>query len=292
MIIVTGASGLLGRAIVEHLAQRVPAAQIGVSVRDPAKAADLAALGVRVRQGDFTDAKSLLHAFEGADQVLLVSSNARAHDGDTLAQHRLAIETARTAGATHLAYTSQMASGAASAFAPARDHHATETMLAQSGIAWTALRHGFYASSSFMLLGDFANAPVEAPADGKVAWTAHDDLAAADAAILADIAAGNGARHVGPTPPLTASVALDLADLASIAADLLQRPVPRTIISDDEQRSRLIGRGFPPHAAEIALGDYVAGRAGEFATTDPLLQRLLGRPPTSMRDIMARHLAA
>ena len=104
MIIVTGATGQLGRAIVEQLVERVPAGEVGASVRDPAKAADLTALGVRVRRGDFADPASLAQAFAGATQVLVVSSNAAAYGGDTLAQHRAAIDAARAAGARRLVY--------------------------------------------------------------------------------------------------------------------------------------------------------------------------------------------
>ncbi len=154
MIIVTGATGQLGRAIVESLVERVPASQVGASVRDPAKASALAALGVRVRRGDFDDPASLAHAFEGATQVLIVSSNASAYGGDPLAQHRSAIEAARAAGARRIVYTSHMAASSASLFPPMLDHVATEEMLRESGLAWTALRNGFYASSGMMFIGD------------------------------------------------------------------------------------------------------------------------------------------
>lgn len=97
-IVVTGATGGLGRAIALNLISRIPADQVGVSVRDVDKAADLTALGVQVRRGDFSDPRSLQHAFEGVTQLLMVSSNARAYGGDPLAQHRTAIEAAREAG--------------------------------------------------------------------------------------------------------------------------------------------------------------------------------------------------
>ena len=106
MIVITGATGQLGRLVVEKLVGYVPASQIGVSVRDPKKATDLEALGVRVRQGDFNNADSLLSAFEGATQVLIVSSNARASGGDPLAQHRTAIDAAKAAGVRRIVYTS------------------------------------------------------------------------------------------------------------------------------------------------------------------------------------------
>ena len=143
-----------------RLVTRVPPSRIGVSVRDPAKAVDLAAMGVRVRQGDFNDPVGLQKAFEGASQVFVVSSDARASGGDPLAQHHAAFAAAKAAGARRLLYTSHMAASPTSAFAPARDHAATEDLLRTSGLAWTALRHGFYAESGVMLMGDAFNTGV------------------------------------------------------------------------------------------------------------------------------------
>ena len=287
MIIVTGATGLLGRAIVEHLLARVPADQIGVSVRDPDRAGELAARGVRVRRGDFTDPASLRHAFAGARQVLLISSNARASGGDTLAQHRAAIAAAVAVQVERIVYTSQMAASATSSFPPALDHAATEAMLAASGVPWTALRHGFYGASGLMLMAEgLATGVLAAPADGAVAWTAHADLAEADAIVLTD-----GVRRDGPMPPLTASEALDLAGLAGLATQL-GRPVARTLVADDEMRAKLAARGAPPRAIDMMLGLYLASRAGEFAAVDPTLERLLGRRPLGMRTLLASHLAS
>ena len=293
MIIVTGANGQLGRAIVEELVHLVPAGQVVVSVRDPEKAAALRPLGVEVRRGDFAEPESLARAFAGAQAVLLVSSNAAAYGGDPLAQHRAAIDAARAAGAERIVYTSHMATSATSLFPPMRDHAKTEAMLAESGLAWTSLRHGFYAASGLMLMGNaLKTGVIEAPADGKVAWTAHADLAAADAAILADIFMGNGGRYDGPTPPLTGSAALDLADLAALAADLLGRPVRREVITDAELQARLASRGLPQGAQALTLGLYAASRNGEFSALDPMLAGLLGRAPIAMRDILAEAMAA
>ena len=283
MIIVTGATGQLGRAIVEKLVERVPPNQVGASVRDPEKAADLAALGVGVRRGDFADPESLRHAFEGAAQVLIVSSNARASGGDPLAQHRAAIDAARAAGARRIVYTSHMAASAASAFPPMRDHAATEDVLRQCGLAWTALRNGFYASSGIAMMGDaMETGKLETAADGKFSWAAHADLAEAAAIVLA-----HEGRYEGPTPPLTGSQALDFADLAAIASGLRNKPVRRTILTDEDMRAKIAARGAPARAADIVMGLYIAARNGEFAAVDPALERLLGRPPIGMRDLMA-----
>ena len=283
MIIVTGATGQLGRAIVEKLVTLMPASQVGASVRDAGKAADLEALGVRVRQGDFGVPQSLGHAFEGATQVLMVSSNARATGGDSLAQHLAAIVAARAAGARRIVYTSHMGVSDISAFAPMHDHFATEEMLRESGLAWTALRNGFYAASGLALMGDaLETGVIEAPSDGKVSWTAHADLAEAAAIILA-----NEGSFDGPTPPLTGSQALDLSDFAAIASKLSGRAVHRQTIPDEELRAKMAARGAPDRAANIVLGLYRASRSGEFEAVDPTLEQLLGRKPMTIHELMA-----
>ena len=285
MIIVTGATGQLGHAIVQELLKLVPASRVGVSVRDPGKASDLEALGVRVRQGDFADPASLQHTFEGADQVLMVSSNARAYGGDPLAQHQSAIGAARSAGVKRIVYTSQIAASPTSAFSPAIDHAATEELLRRSGLAWTSLRNGFYASSGLMSMGNALDTGLlEAPADGKVAWAAHADLAEAAAILLA-----SPGRYEGPTPPLTGSQALDLADLAAIATEL-GRPVRRTVFADEELGAKLEARGMPAGAARFMLGNAIASRGGEFGPVDGTLEQLIGHPPTTMRDLIAAKL--
>jgi NAD(P)H dehydrogenase (quinone) len=274
MIVVTGATGLLGGAVVERLLGKVPAAEIGVSVRDPAKATALADRGVRVRRGDYDDAASLADAFEGAEQLLLVSAAATGEPA--LRQHTTAIDAARAAGVRRIVYTSHMGANPASAFAPMPDHAATEAMLADSGLAFTALRNGFYTSSGRMLLGQaFETGELAAPADGPVSWTAHDDLAEAAAIVLTD-----EGRFEGPTPPLTGSAALDLAGLA---AEALGRPIRRTVLTDAQYREAL-----PEPVAEMLLGLFAASRAGEFAAVDPTLGELLGRPPLTVRDVLAK----
>lgn len=287
MIVTTGATGQLGRRIVEALVARKGASHVVASARDPGKARDLAERGVHVRRGDYEDPESLLEAFAGASQVLLVSSNARATGGDTLAQHRCAIEAARQAGVGRVLYTSHMAASPDSRFPPARDHAATEIMLAESGLRWTALRHGFYSTSGLMMLGEgLKSGTVETPADGSVAWTAHDDLAEADAAILVQ-----EGRFDGPTPPLTGPEALDFASLAGIASDFLARPVERRVALDEDMPERLAARGLPPRAAEMIMGYFRAARAGEFAAVNPVLEELIGRKPKSMREVMREELA-
>ena len=283
MIVVTGAAGHLGRVIVTNLIARVPSGRVGASARDPAKVADLEALGVRVRCGDFDDIETIKHSFEGATQVLIVSSNARAFGGDPLAQHRNAINAARAVGVKRIVYTSHMAAGPTSLFPPILDHAATEVMLADSGLAWTALRNGFYAASGIALMGDaLKTGVIETPADGKISWTAHGDLAEAAAIILAD-----EGRYDGSTPPLTGSQSLNYDDVAEMVSKLINKPMRHEVLTDEALRAKIVARGAPEAAVNILLGLYRASRKGEFATVDPTLTQLLGRNPITMRELIA-----
>jgi uncharacterized protein YbjT (DUF2867 family) len=288
MIVVTGATGQLGQRIVEQLLRRVSPEQVGATARDPKRAEGLAARGARVRPGDFDAPADLERGFEGASQLLLVSSNARAYGGDTLAQHRSAIAAAKAAGVRRIVYTSHMAASADSAFPPMHDHAATEELLRSSGLAWTALRNGFYASSAVTQLGDAPRTGVlEAPADGKIAWTTHDDLAEAAALVLL-----REGRFEGPTPPLTGRQALDLSELAAMASKLAGRPIERRVLADEELQRRMAARGLPERAVTIALGLFRASRGGEFSACGSTLEELLGRAPVSMEEVLAAALGA
>ncbi|MBA3871021.1 MAG: SDR family oxidoreductase [Anaerolineae bacterium] len=279
MIIVTGANGQLGRAIVENLLELVPAEQIGVSVREPEKAQDLEQRGVRVRQGDFADAASLAHAFEDASQVLMVSASTFGEQA--VRQHRTAIDAAKVVGVKRILYTSHMGSNPASLFPPMRNHAATEKALQESGLAFTSLRNGYYASSAIWMLGNaLETGELSAPEDGPVSWTAHADLAKAAAIALTQ------GEFEGISPDLTTSEALDLAAVAEIASELTGKTIRRIVVSDDVFRSGLIAHGTPEPVADMVLGIYTASRKGEFTHVDPTLARLIGQPPMTMRDVL------
>ena len=104
----------------------------------------------------------------------------------------------------------------------------------------------------------------------------------------AAIILANAGRYDGPTPPLTGSRALDMADMAALASELLGRPIRREVLSEEGLRAKMAARGVPDGAMTIALGLYRASRAGEFATVDPALERLLARPPIRLRELLAR----
>ncbi|MFF3646495.1 SDR family oxidoreductase [Streptomyces sp. NPDC002564] len=282
MIIVTGATGKLGRRTVEHLLERVPADRVGVSVRDPRKARDLADRGVRVRRGSFDDPASLAHSFEGAGQVLLVSLDRTGQE--CVSGHRTAIDAAARAGAGRILYTSQMGAAHGSRFQACRDHARTEDLLRASGLPWTALRNGFYASSALQFLESARHSgDIALPADGPVAWTGHDDLAEATAAILAE-----EGRFEGPTPPLTASAAHDFGAIAEIASQTTGRPFTRTAVPDGAFREQVLAHGAPAPVADLMLSIFAAARHGEFTAVAPALAQLIGREPATFRTQLER----
>ncbi|MFC0052289.1 SDR family oxidoreductase [Streptomyces actinomycinicus] len=273
---------LIGRRTVERLLERVPADRVGVSVRDPRKARDLAGRGVRVRQGSFDDPASLVHSFEGAEQLLLLFFDRTGPE--CVSGHRAAIDAAVKAGVGRILYTSQMGAAHDSHFQACRDHARTEDLLRATGLPWTALRNGFYASSALQLLQSTRHTgDIALPADGPVAWTGHDDLAEATAAILTE-----EARFDGPTPPLTGPAALDFDTIAQIAAQTTGRPFTRTVVPDDTFREQVLAHGAPAPIADLMLSIFVAARNGEFTAVDPTLAELIGHEPTTFRTQLER----
>lgn len=280
MIIVTGATGALNGATVDHLLERVPAAEVVVAVRNPARAQRFADRGVEVRRADYADPNSLPPAFDGGDQLLLVSSSDP--KADAVGLHRAAIDAAVTAGVGRILYTSHQGAAADSPFGPGRDHAATEQLLSESGGAWTSLRNGFYAHSLNWLLGPWQQTGlITVPADGPVSWTAREDAAEAAAIVLAS----DGA-YDGPTT-LTANAALTFDDIAGLASELTNRQIGFEVIGEDAWIAAQVAAGHQEFMARFTLGMYQAAHEGFFADVDPLLGQLLGREPQTVRDLLA-----
>ena len=280
MIVITGATGQLGRQIVEGLAKQRPTAQIGVSVRDPEKAEDFEQRGIRVSRGDFADPSTLAKAFEGAEQVLIISVNSLGEEA--LRQHGNAIHAARVAGAKRILYTSHQGANPSSAVSFARDHAATEALLQTSGVPFVSLRNGFYAESALYQLGGIQDTGrLALPDDGPVSWTARADLAEAAVAALTRTSLFDGI-----TPPLTASETLDFAAIAGLASDLLKREVTRIVVNEEDYRAAQLSHGLPEWMVDMLGSLFRATRNREFDVVDPSLERILGRKPTAMSETL------
>ena len=285
MVVVTGATGHYGRRVVEGLLTRMPASKIGISVRDPEKAADFAAKGVLVNKASFAEPASLAKAFDGAEQVLLISANVLGDEAFRL--HGNAIQAAKDAGVKRILYTSHQAANPTSKVIFARDHAMTEELLKASGVPFVSLRNGFYAESSLYQLGGMQETgKLALPEDGPVSWTVRDDLAEAAVVALTDPSVFDGI-----TAPLTASRTYTFADVARIASDALDREILRETVSEDSYRQGALQRGLPEPMVGMLISMFEAIRDGEFDVVDPTLERVLTRRPTKLEQVLAGFLS-
>ncbi|MFD7828262.1 SDR family oxidoreductase [Kitasatospora sp. NPDC059803] len=282
MYVVTGATGQLGRLVVEGLLAAVPASEVAVAVRSAEKAADLAARGVAVRVVDYDDPASLAGAFAAGDRVLLISGS---EVGRRIPQHRAVVDAARAAGVALFAYTS--APGAAT-FRLADEHKATEELIRASGLPSVLLRNGWYTENYLGgAAGTVARGVVLGSAgDGRVATAPRKDYADAAVAVLL------GEGHEGRVYELSGDAAWSLAELAAELALVSGQPVAHQDVAPAEHLAALVGAGLPEGFAEV-LVDVDAGIArGELAGTPGDLARLIGRPTVPLAESVRTALQA
>lgn len=289
-LVVTGASGHLGRAVVERLLDRDPRPAAVVAVtRRPDALADLAARGAEVRHGDFDDPASLEAAFAGGERLLLVSTDALDR---RVQQHATAINAAVRAGVRHVAYTSMLEPDADNPAVIAPSHRATEAALRAGGTAWTILRNSLYAefqvpeAEQALATGELHHNR----GDGRVAYVSREDCAAAAAAVLA------GAGEPGEILEITGPQALDADDLAALYGDLGGRPVTSVAVADDDLEKALAdafgGDGHARYGARLVVSMGQAVRAHRFEATSDAVERLTGRPPRSLADVLDAGLSS
>lgn len=281
-LVITGATGHLGRLTVQSLLRRgVPAEQIVATGRRVESLDDLAAQGVTVRRADFTDPQSLREAFSGAEKVLLVSSSAV---GQRLPQHANAIQAAQEAGVRLLAYTS-IAKADSTSLLLAAEHKATERLLAESGVPHVLLRNGWYTENYTGQLPVYLEHGIAGAAgDGRVSAATRADYAEAAAAVLT----GNG--HAGATYEL-GGPAFTMTELAQAVSGATGRKVTYDDLPVAQYTQVLVGAGLPePVAAVLADADRGVA-AGELLVDPADLEGLLGRPATPLADAVAAAVA-
>ncbi|MDX6657454.1 MAG: hypothetical protein QOH62_2247 [Solirubrobacteraceae bacterium] len=279
-VIVTGASGHLGRLVAEDLAERMPPADVVLVTRHPDAMRDLASAGVTVRYGDFDQPDSLSEAFAGGERMLLISTTAI---GRRIAQHQAAIEAARAAGLRHLVYTSFPNPGPTHPVgAIATEHGETEEILKESGLDWTVLRNGTYAELQVMPGAlAVANGKLYTNAgDGLLVPVSRDDCAAAAAAVLTT----DG--HTGVTYDITGPEPLSQIQLAELLSEVSGRHVELSAIGDRMLCWGLTRNGAPKPVARAIVAFGRAIREGYYDVVDPAVSRLTGRAPRTLRDVL------
>ena len=282
-ILITGATGGLGRAVVENLLRTVSADQVSVLVRDPAKAADLQAQGVTIKQGDYTDYASLTQAFAGIDKLFLVSGN------DVLnrvPQHTNVIKAAVQAGVKHLVYTSfqrKTEDGSSAVAFVAEAHLATEQLLKESGLTYTILKNALYLDILPLFMGPqvLETGTIYLPAgNGRGSYASRADMGAAGAAAL------TGTGHENKTYEIAANTTYSFEDIARILSDLSGKPIRYVSPTAEEFGTQLAQAGVPAEGIQMAATFSVAIAQGEFDFPDPTLATLLGRTPESATDFL------
>ncbi|MFE2039442.1 SDR family oxidoreductase [Streptomyces sp. NPDC059477] len=277
-IVVTGATGHLGRHVVAQLLERVPAGQLTAVVRDEAKAADLAARGVRIAVADYNAPRTFDNLFAPGDKVLLISGSE--FDKDRVAQHKVVVDAAKAAGVALLAYTSAPASLTA---ALADDHRATERLIVDSGVPYVFLRNGWYHENYTENLAPVLahNTVVAATGDGRIASAARADYAAAAVAVL------TGEGHENTAYELFGDSAWSMAEYAAELSRRTGREIGFTNVSAEALTGILTGAGLPEPLAAILAGVDVSIEKGELAGGVDDLSRLAGRPTTPLSDAIA-----
>ncbi|WP_405149880.1 SDR family oxidoreductase [Sphaerisporangium sp. NBC_01403] len=283
MIVVTGATGQLGRLVVEGLLETTPAGQIVAAVRNPEKAADLAARGVQVREADYDRPETLKQAFAAGDRVLLISSDTV---GIRLPQHKVVVDAAAEAGVALLAYTGVLHSDT-TPLALAAEHKGTEEHIRASGIPFSFLRNGWYVENYVSTITQAAEQGTIAGAsgEGRVSTATREEYARAAVAVL------TGENQENTVYELAGDVAWTKAELAAEVAAVTGKPVAYQDLPRDEYERVLAGAGLPGPVAAMFADIELDIAGGALAGTTGDLSRLIGRPTTPLRDTVTEVLA-
>ncbi|WP_288443854.1 SDR family oxidoreductase [uncultured Pantoea sp.] len=283
MIAITGATGQLGRLVINALLKKVPASEIIAVVRSPEKAQDLQALGVALRTADYNQPQTLQGAFAGVQKVLLISSS---EVGQREAQHRAVIDAAKAAGVSFIAYTSLLHADT-SPLGLAVEHRATEALLQASGIPYALLRNGWYSENYAASIAPALahHAFIGAAGNGRIASAAREDYAAAAAEVISrDDQAGKVYELAGDDSYTLAEFSAEIARQSGEKVEYVNLPPA-------EFSAALIGAGLPAPLAEL-LADSDAGAAqGALFDDSHTLSKLIGRPTTPFAAVIKATLA-
>jgi NAD(P)H dehydrogenase (quinone) len=276
MIAITGATGQLGRLIVNKLKDKVPASDIVALVRSAAKAADL---GVAAREADYDQPAMLESALSGVDTLLLISSS---EVGKRATQHHNVIAAAKKVGVERIVYTSLLHADT-SRLNLAEEHLATETELKASGIPFTILRNGWYTENyTGSIAGALAGGAFLGSADeGKISSATRADFA--DAAVAVLITEG----HEGRTYELAGDESWTLSELASEISRQIGREIPYKNLPEEEYAAALIGFGLPEAFARVIASWDVGASEGALFDDSRQLSKLTRRPTTPLSIAVA-----
>lgn len=284
MVIVTGATGQLGRLVIEALLNKLPASEIAAVVRDSNKAADLAARGIEIRQADYDQPASLAAAFKQGEKLLLISAN---EVGRRVPQHRAVIDAAKNAGVSLLVYTSILHADT-SPLPLAAEHIETERLIKASGLPAVVLRNGWYTENYLAGIPTALQYGVVlgSAGEGRIASAARADYAAAAAVVLTQ----DG--HAGRIYELAGDGAYTLAELAAEITRQSGKTVAYQNMPEADFKAALLGAGLPDFLATLLAESDVGASKGGLYDDGRQLSQLIGRPTTPLADMVKAALPA
>lgn len=283
-ILITGATGQLGKTVVSELLQRGHTDTLSVLVRDPQKAEDLKATGVTIIKGDYTDYVSLVAAFNGVDKLFFVSSSDLVMS--RFAQHQNVVKAAVEAGVGHIVYTSaqrKSEDGTSPIARLANAHWQTDTLIKETGLTYTLLKHGLYTDILPVFLGDkvIDTGTIFLPAgEGRAAYVSRHDLAVAGASVLAT------AGHENKTYELGGPVSYSFHDIANMLSALSGKTVRYVAPSPEVFARQLKSYNVPDDAIQRATSFCGAIAQGEFDFPATDLETILGRKPQTVKAFL------
>lgn len=282
MIVITGASGQLGRLVIEALLKKLPAGEIVAAVRNPEKVADLAARGLQVRQADYDQPASLVSAFKGADKLLLISGS---EVGRRVPQHRAVLDAAKAAGVGLLAYTSILHADT-SPLPLAAEHQETESLIRTSGLPAVILRNGWYTENHVSgIPAALQYGAVQGSAgQGKIASAARADYAEAAAAVLTQ------ENQAGRIYELAGDESYTLDELAEEISRQSGKAVVYQDLPEGEFKATLLGAGLPDFLATLLAESDVGASKGGLYDGGRQLSGLIGCPTTPLAELIKRAL--
>lgn len=283
MIAITGATGQLGRFVIDALLKKVPAEEIVAAVRTPVKAADLAAQGITVRQADYSQPETLRAAFAGVGKLLLISGS---EVGQREAQHKAVIEAAQAAGVGFIAYTSLLHADT-SPLGLGVEHRATEALLKASGIPFALLRNGWYTENYAASIPPALahHAFIGAAGEGRIASAARQDYAEAAAEVM------SREDQAGKVYELAGDDSYTLAQFAAEIAAQSGEKVDYVNLSQADFAAALKGAGLPEGLAEMLADSDAGAEKGGLYNDSRQLSKLIGRPTTPWQTVVRAALA-
>jgi len=289
-IMVTGATGPLGSAVVDSLLKKKPAAGIAVLVRNKAKASSLAAKGVEIREGDYNDYDALVRAFTGVEKLYFVSGN---DVEGRRPQHENVVRAAQEAGVRHIIYTSIPAPHGVDAknspiYFVVDSHQHTEELLKNSGLTYTILQHSIYTDMIPVFAGEqlLQTKTIYLPAgEGKVSYAVRTDLAEAGANVLLD----NTGKYDNKIFQLTGTEAISMYDAAKSISNATGSTINYYSPSVEEFTTTLTSAGVPSDVINLVAGFASSFKAGELGQVSGHLEDILGRKPVKAGQFLTEY---